>query len=144
MATTFSEVRRFVRKIVGDHDDRKHQFADETIDDHLRLVIMELNESLIVEGADQKFTQDLSNQDKVRVIFRTARSLVSPVPNEFSYKTPILSVRRKGAISQLLQRIDSAIDTAEGGGFAAISDTFWDTFFDGPDMLIDEISEASH
>lgn len=142
MATKFKDLARLIRKIVGDHDDRKHQFSDETIYDHIRITILELDETSIAEGDGLAFTQDLSNVNVVRVIFRAARSLISPVPNEFSYKTPILSVRRKNAVIQILSRVEDAIANAEGGAIAFASDSFLEAFYQGPEKLADEISEA--
>lgn len=143
MVTTFNELRTLIRPLVGDNDPNVQQYSNDVLNSHIRLVILRADDPDIQEiGTSEQFTKTLSNKNKALMVYLVAQSLISNVPGHFSYKTPVLSVVRRGGIPQLLAHLEEQIAAIEGGSFAASDDQFIDAFIRGTERFIDEFSNA--
>lgn len=116
--TTFSEIRGYIRAIVGDYDSECFQYSDSVLNSHIRLTILIENDPLIAEGSSEEFDRELTNEQKAKVSLKSSLNLISPMPDTFSYRNPITSVTRKGGIRQLTARINTLLSELNGGALA--------------------------
>lgn len=145
MATTFESLRAFVRHALLDSDPAVLKYSNSLIDGHIRLQIMELDEDALTESSEGsgEFTETLSNKNKVRMILKTVLSIITPQDDHFSYKTPILSVVRKGGVSQLRSEIERRLTKVEGGMIAISSDTDLQAMINGVERYCNELGTAA-
>ena len=139
MATKFSELRPLIRSILGDTNPSALVYSDHTIDNHIRLIILSGDNSDIQESDPRVdppvFTEDLSSQEKATIVFKAARGVISFIPNEFAYQTPVMKVRRKGVVSQILANIDRNLSDIEGMPISSENEieayvNAWNKFYD--------------
>lgn len=149
MATTFEEIRDYVRPLVGDNDASAFRYSDSVLNQHIRLIIIRTDDADIVEDTEanegeEAFTLTLDNKDKALLAYRVAQSLIVHLPKEFSYRTPVLSVTRKGITQELLSHLEDQIIKLENGGssIAISSDHFIEALINGTQRFIDEFSAA--
>lgn len=143
MATSFSDLHSGVRHILGDTDPIVKVYSNDVIDEHIRLVILFENDATLLEnGSTKEFTTTLSGTQKAIVILKSAQSIVAPTPDEFSYKSPVLSVRRKGAMSRLWSYLDGQIRELEGGSFPVESEGELAAYLNGLSRFSDEQDDA--
>lgn len=144
MSTTFAEIRSYVRTVVGDFNAMVPMYENDAIDSQIRLVILVLNVTDIQEGLTGEFTDDLTSSEKAKVIFRTALGLIAPRESEFSYKSPVLSVTRKGGTARLYQYLMDLLLGIDSGGnrFAISSETDLVAMINGANRFLNEYSDA--
>lgn len=143
MPTTFETIRGYVRSLLGDNDPNIFQFSDDVLNSHIRLVILRIDNSGIQEdGNTENFTATLSNKNIALMIYYVAESVIVNVPDTFSYKTPVLSVVRRGGTRQLLSHFEEQLSVIEGGTFSVSEDQFIDAFIRGTERFINEFSAA--
>ena len=123
MPTTFDEVRAFVRAITGDSDIQNYVYSDDALNQHIRLQIFGLNETLVQEdGLSQVFTQTLVGRSQAILAYRVARGLVSATPDYFQYSNPVMSAARRGGSRQLISHCEMMLSDLEPGGFLALKE----------------------
>lgn len=124
MATTFDSVHIYTRTILGDKDSQNYRYATTTLDTWLRLEIIRRQDAGVQEdGSSRQFTTDLSSVDQAILAYRVARGIISGTPDFFQYRTPVMTVSRKGASKQMLSYIDRQLSDLEGvGGFLALQE----------------------
>lgn len=143
MATTYVDLHDSIRALVGDTDEQNPYFSASTLNQHIKLFILREDDPLIQEGATGQFETDLTNNQKAKVIFSSARTLLAGMPDQFQYKTPILSVNRKAGIAQRISFLDSAIsDIFIDDGYLAAEGEL-DAMINGADRWIDDYDHAS-
>lgn len=136
MATNFSEVRDYIRAAVLDLDTNIQIYSDNALDSQLRFEMLLRNASpygtddpcfYVQEtppvGSTDTFLTDLTAQQKAILALRCAVRIISGKPDDFSYKTPALSVARKGQSRALQFDLEAALASVLGGRFAIASDT---------------------
>ena len=115
MSTPFATLQSYIRTALGDYDPDAYTYSDDALIGQIRLTIMTINDSSISEaGTSQTFTTDLTVAQQARVIYRSARSIVAPMPDHFSYRTPLLSVTRERGAQSLRSYYDGIISQLEG------------------------------
>ena len=143
MPTTFETIRTYVRAVLGDTDTNVIKFSDDNLNTHIRLVILRRDDPDIQEdGTSAVFTKTLTNKNIALMAYLVAESVIMNIPDTFSYKTPVLSVVRRGGIRQLLSHFEEQISEIEGGTFAFSEDQFIDAFIRGTERFVDEFSNA--
>lgn len=116
MTTQFSDLYPLIRVLLGDNDDQNRMYSDQVLASQIRLRILTDDDLSVQEdGSSTIFTESLTAQQKALIILRAAKAIIAPVPNEFSYRSPVHSVSRRGGSIQLLSYLDEQIDTVEGG-----------------------------
>jgi len=141
MSTNFSDLHDFVWAILGDNDSSNRQYSSSVLNTHIRLLVLG-DDDYDEVGETAVFDSSLTDNQKALLSYRTAKSIISNVPDHFSYKTAVLSVVRKGAIKQLLAHIDEMINAIEGGAFAVSIDTFIHDIVNYRDRYLDEYNDA--
>ena len=142
MATEFKTIRDFVRPVLGDTDAQRLLYSDNTLNQHIRLLILKEDDPEIQEGAEGEFATALTAKQKALTVYRTARSVLSGQPDEFSYKGPVMSASRKGGVLQLLAYIDRQISDIEGGETMVLYDTELDALLNGAYRFMQDLSDA--
>jgi hypothetical protein len=124
MATSFDDVHGFVRPILGDVNSQNYRYAQSTLDAWLRLAIITEDKAGIQEnGTSRTFTEDVSNKDQAILAYSVARGIISGTPDFFQYRTPVMTVARKGASQQMISHIDRQLGDLRGvGGFLALQE----------------------
>lgn len=141
--TTFQTIRDYVRVLVGDIEANVTVYSDAVINSHLRLVLISEDDAGVQEsGNNETFVAVLTNAQTALLVYRTARSLIANIADTFSYKTPVISIVRRGGIRQLLAHLDSQISSISGGNFAFSQDTFMEALIDGTTRFMEELTDA--
>lgn len=150
MATSFDDVHSQIRVILGDVDSQNYRYAVTTLDEWLRLIVTaEQNAGIQENGTSRVFTEDLSKVDQAILAYSVARGIISGTPDFFQYRTPVMTVARKGASQQMLSFIDRQLANLQGvGGFLALYedneiaaawnwfDRFWNDFEDADSEIV--------
>lgn len=143
MATEVKEVRDFVRTVLGDSDSQRLLYSDATIDGHIKLLLIKENDHEIqVSPVPGEFTNDLTPTQKALTIYRTALSILSGQPDQFFYKSPVMSVSRKGGVLQLIAFINKQIADLQGGTIALAYDTELDAMINGSWRFLQDLQAA--
>lgn len=148
MATAFDEIAGFVRAVLGDTDSENFVYTQDAIEQHIRLLILTQNGMLesasFLENplSTGNFTGTLTAKAKVLCIFSVAKGLISPVPNFFSYRTPVQSASRSGHTLQLLAWIDENLSKLRGGSFPISSDDELQAIILGPSRFWNQYNAA--
>ena len=144
MATAFSDLYPAIRALVVDTNSSAYVFTDETIDEHIRLIIQTEEELSIEEDigtSPPDFTEDVSLTNQVIVKLKAAISMISGVPNDFTYRSPVMLVRRKGLTNQVIANIQKILASIEGMiHFSSESEI--DLYFTASLRSADEISSV--
>jgi hypothetical protein len=136
MATKFQEIRDLVRAIVADSDSQNFLYANETIDQHIKLIVMTEDDAAIQTDDDAEvpsFTTSLPSTSKALMAYKVAQSIIAPNPDYFAYKSPVLTVTRGGGTTLLLAQIQKQLDRLQGGFLALHEDNELWAFVNGPD-----------
>lgn len=141
MTTLFSELYGGIRALLGDNDSSNYQYTDEVLNQHIELVLYTIDDVEKVAGYP-RFTTTITTKQKGVIVFTAVKGIVSNQPNEFSYKTPILQVRRKGKTAQLLSYIDKQLSEIQGGGIVFKGEGELDALFKGVDRYIEAYDKA--
>lgn len=142
MATELKEIRDFVRTVLGDSDAQRLLYADATIDSHIKLLIIKEDDPEIQVGAVGYFATDLTANQKALTVYKTARSILSPQPDKFSYRSPVMAVSRSGGVMQMLAHIERNIADLEGGVLKLAVDTELDAMVNGGYRFINDMQAA--
>lgn len=144
MPTTFEQIRAYVRTIIGDTNPIVPMYTNEILDGQIRFVILTINSDDIQEGVSGEFTDDLTASEKAKVSLRVALGLVAPRESEFSYKSPVLSVTRKGGTNRLYQYLMDLLLGIDTGGnrFAISSETDLEAMLNGANRFLNEYTDA--
>jgi hypothetical protein len=118
MATTFANIRSLIRAAVLDTDSENPAYTNEALNSQINLQML----SLQVEqpsgpfflASAETFTSDLSALDSLRLALRAALLIVGGTAQEFSHRSPVLTVSRKGGARELGSRIEELLDDIEG------------------------------
>lgn len=152
MGTAISEVLVYIRAAVQDYDADCYLYTDQALQQQVSLTVLQLSFDPIsgtevttyAQDGDGNFIGDLTSQQKLIVGIKTAIRLLSNVPREFSYKSPVFSVTRKHGNSNttLLDALDEMLTAAEGGRFALETDTDFNAIVQGFDRFINDYNRA--
>lgn len=146
MATEFSSLYQQIRSIVGDTDEIVKLYPTGVLDDQIAFASVMLDDSEIVVDETSsplsKFTTDLALKEQAKVAFKTAEGLLAGTPNEFSYTSPVMRVRRKGGTDSLLRYIRETLDDLTGDTCPLNFDTEYEVLLNGAAKHQDMISDA--
>ena len=154
MGTTLTQIRGYIRAAVQDYDANCYLYSDAALNQQIDLTILELSfdpnnsssESIAAsyeQDGDGNFVNNLTIQQKLVLGISTAIRLLSGVPNEFSWRSPAMSVTRKGGVMQLLDRLQDMLSSALGGKFALETDTDFNAIIQGFDRYIKDYDRAT-
>ena len=123
MATTFEEIRVFVRAITGDSDAQNYVYSDDALNQHIRLQVYGADNAGVQEDSlSQSFTETLTGKVQSILAYKVARGLVSATPDYFQYSNPVMSAARRGGSKQLINHCEMMISELEGGFLALKED----------------------
>lgn len=121
MNTTFADLYPTIRVLLGDTDPLLVMYSDSVLNSHIRLQIMLANDLSVQEdGTSTVFTAVLTATQKALLILRSAKAIISPVANKFSYRNVVHSVTREGGTQQLLAYLDEQIGELESDSGALL------------------------
>lgn len=141
--TSFSDLYGFIRALLNDNDSTAYTYSDEVLNSHIRLLINAKDDPNIQEdGSTANFTKDLTAKQKALTTFRVALQIISGTPDEFSYKTPVISVKRKNGILYQRMWLEKSIAEAEGGGIGFSYDSDIDHYVNSATDYFDSLNAA--
>lgn len=146
MATSFSEVRQYIRAALMDTDSSMPLFSDDALTSQIRLTILSLLSNGKTEyqenGSSMNFIRDLSPKQKVIVSITSAIRVLSSLPESFSYASPIMKVSRNNPKAFLLLELEGMLSSVEGGTFVIKSDSDIDAIVNGTIRYSEAIDSA--
>lgn len=118
MATTLAEIRSLIRAAVLDTDSENLMYGNDALNGQIAFQMVALrveqpNGPYVLADASN-FTSVLTPLQSLRLALPIALRLVSGTPNEFSHRSPVLTVSRKGGQRELAESIEALIDEVEG------------------------------
>jgi hypothetical protein len=146
--TSFEEVRDFIRAAVLDMDETNLIYTDNALDSQIRWELNLRQSSpygnndkcnLLAEGDRSYFTSILTPIQKSILSLRCAIRLISSKPEDFSYKTPVMSIARKGQTRELLEDLRRSLADVEGGRFAVASDTDFSALIQSYNRFVNDL-----
>jgi hypothetical protein len=75
------------------------------------------------EGSSEYFSNDLTQKQKLSVSLNSAIRILRGNPDQFEWKSPVMTVKRKGGVHELAEKLQEMLSDAEGGRFAINIDT---------------------
>ena len=143
MATKFSDLYPYVRALLGDHDAQRRMYSEDAINGHIRLRIMVDDLPDLQEDASSKeFTETLTATAKALLIFKVAKALLSPSPDLFSHRDPVMAFTRRGGVVQLMTYLDGQIEDLEGGAMLLRFDTELDAMLNDAERFLNNYTDA--
>lgn len=152
MGTPFRIIRKFIRAALLDNDKDAFLYSDEALDDQIRFSNLTLDENgshsevMGTEDEDHgtgSFTHTLTNQQVLILTIKTAIRILTGVPDNFVYQSPVLSVSRRGGTHSLLLSLRALLDEVEGGGFAIAIDTDFNALTQGFQRYYNGVSQST-
>lgn len=98
MSTNIVDIVALVRPLSGDSDPEVRQFSDSDIRAFILVVSAAMPFTVTIVDKIE-ISEDLTSAQISRISCECAVLMISGTPDEFSYKTPVLSVKRKSASS---------------------------------------------
>jgi hypothetical protein len=130
MGTTYKTIRKFIRAALLDNDKDRFLYTEEVLDAQIELsnLYLDVNGSHAVgtnsDGDPTGFyINDLTNQQVLILTIKTAIRMLSGVPDNFTYQSPVISVSRRGGVQTLINSLQLLLADVEGEGFAIAIDT---------------------
>lgn len=140
--TPFSEIRQFIRTVLGDYDSENLMYSDDVLNGHIRFfLLLEESGGLSEDGTTLTFTSELTNHQKALVALNSALNIISPNPDTFSYRNAILSVTRKG-YHQLRSSLTKLLDKINGGSLSIAYQTDLEAMLRSPENFIRDFEIA--
>jgi len=141
-ATNFAELHPFVRAVLGDTDQQRRMFKDDVLNSHIRLLIFQQGNLDYQEvGNTAKFNVELTPLQKASAVYKVSKAIVSHMPTNFSYRTPVHAVSRGCGMTQLLAYIEEQLSEIDGGSPMAY-DTDLSAILNGAWRFYSSFSEA--
>lgn len=142
MATSFETIRDYIRAALLDTNSEQFIYTDEALNSQIRFSILVFNDDAYQEGALEEFSDDLTQLEKAVFSLRTAIRILSGLPDDFAYKSPVLTVSRKRQKADLLSHLQTLLDDALGGQFAIAIDTDFAAIVQGFDRFWNSYDHA--
>lgn len=114
----FGDVINYIRSLTFDNDSVRHRKSDDILKMYIRIVIPTLTFTVSFDSVNDVFSKELTEEEKLEISCQASLILISGVPDEFSYKNPVQSGRRKWNKNNLLDRIETILKELIGGGYA--------------------------
>lgn len=116
MATSFSLVYPLIRSAVGDTDVSFPSYSDAQLKAIVNLTITILsNDSAYSKGGEESFSGDLTTRQIGIVALTAAKTIISGMPVQFSYKHPALQVSRTLSKAQTMQWLEDCLERLVSG-----------------------------
>lgn len=141
MATQFSDLYPLIRALVDDTDSEAYYYSNPVLDSHISLQAMATGDATLA-FTGTTFDNEITNIQKVIITANVAKALVSMMLSEFSYKTPVMTAKRKRTIPLTLVMLDNLLAEASGGKILAIEEGEIEAIVKFPERLISELCQA--
>jgi hypothetical protein len=146
MATTFSSLYQRVRDLLGDTDPLVRQYPDSVLRSQMELAVVTA-EVIGVDVEDdlnpESFSEVLTAKQRALAVFLTLRSILSYVPNEFAYAGPVMTIRRKGNATSMLNFVQSMLDRLNGDTCPISQETEYEHFMNSAARHADLLANAT-
>jgi hypothetical protein len=146
MSTPFTAIYPLIRALLEDTNPEKLTYSNEVLDQQITFGATFIGVDDVTGLYDQTtpltFDGDLTKKQKLLLALEIATRIVSGKSQEFSHRSPILSVTRKGSRSDLLLKFDEMTRLLNGDDFVLETDTDLDTLLNQHDRLFYGINRA--
>lgn len=119
--TDFQKVVLFTRALVHDTDPEAYIYTDTTIKMNVRISMPSLSFSCQFDSMNDIFNKVLSESEALEIACRASLVILSGVPEDFSYRTPIMQGRRKQAVIKMIEIVEGILQKLSGGAFSIAS-----------------------
>jgi len=140
MSVAFGKLRDYIRAAIQDTDTVIKVYKDQAIDSQISFSLLEFgytqNPAHVVEN-------DLSLQQQLIFVLKTAIRILAGRPDDFAYRSPVLSVSRRKSVSTLITKLEESLQQAEGGGLVFSSETDITALLNSVYRYVNELSTAS-
>lgn len=118
-------------------------YSDDLIKGHIDWMVVELDDpNIALDDQNDSFTTELSSKNKALITLKIVMNIINPQNSEFSYSSPILSVRRKTNLIGFKLDLENKIDDITRGKFAVATDSDLDAVVNGYRRAYNAIQSA--
>ncbi len=118
MATDWANLVPMVRGLLGDYDVEAPRTPTDAVYQHFNLIGIAYPKLLLTSNLpDHQYEEDLTNVQIAEVVLRAAVQILLPLPDDFTYKTPVSYVSRRDLKSSLLAYLRMTLDRVTGNFF---------------------------
>ena len=146
MSTPFTAIYPLIRALLEDTNTERRTYSNEVLDQQIIFAATFIGVDDLTGLYDQTvaltFDGDLTKKQKLLLALEIATRIVGGRNTEFSHRSPILSVVRKGGRSDLLMKFDEMTRLLNGDDFVLETDTDLDTLFNQHSRLFFGINRA--
>lgn len=118
-------------------------YSDDALDSQIDLTALLLNDDAYA-STGKEFTATLTSQQQAIVSLECAIRILSGMPDDFSWKSPVLTVLRRNMKRDLLDKLTELLDFVRNGNsmFAIAVDTDFDAIVQSIDRHIHSLDNA--
>jgi hypothetical protein len=139
----YEEIINHIRSLTFDSDPLKSRIPDTILKNYIRLVIPVISFSVTFDSVNEIFDKELNETQKLEIALRASLYIMSGMPEDFSYRNPVMSARRKFNVRNITSRIQKMLDAILGGRLIASSTNEIDKLINSSELLTTAIEEAS-
>ncbi len=119
----FHDIIAYIRAFTFDSDSevdlRKH--SDSSIKRYIMCVMPLLNFSTSFSSETETFSTDLTETQKVLIALESSIIILGGVPEDYSYRNPVMSGRMKFGLAKHIQKLEDMLRYIKSGGVVAAS-----------------------
>ena len=137
--TAYSSLYPSMRILLQDLDSTAYTYPDTTLGASIDFALKFMSS---YTGNGTAITPDISGNDELQLILRSVLTLLRPTEG-FSYKTPVLSVNRRGTgVDRLVEWLENEINNLVAGGHMPLaSDGSGENYLDSASRLQDVLDK---
>jgi hypothetical protein len=117
-STDYLQIVSFIRTLTFDNDSDAYRNSSSTIKFHVQMAMPIVSFSVGFDSVNSVFTKSLSEAEKLEIACQCALNIFIGFPEDFSYKTPVMSARRKFNVRGMIARLEEMLKNILGGNLA--------------------------
>jgi len=118
MDETYSQIVSFVRALTFDNDSDAYRYSSSVIKQHIQIAVVTASFTVSFDAVNRVFNRQLSESEKLELACICSLNILIGLPEDFSYKTPVMSVRRKFNVNGMVARIEDMLKRISGGSMS--------------------------
>lgn len=138
----YESVINYIRSLIYDNDPIRKIRTDAMLKAYISLVIPVLSFDISFDSVNEIFSSALSESNKLEIACRVSIIILSGMPEDFSYRNPVMSARRKFNVISMITRLEELLGSITGGKFASADSNEIYKILNSAELLTDAVDEA--
>jgi hypothetical protein len=119
----FRDIVSYIRAFTFDNDSEidLRRNSDSSIKRYIMCVMPIIGINTSFSSETETFSTNLTESDKVRIALESSIIILGGVPEDYSYKNPVMSGRMKFGLAKHIQKLEDMLSRIKSGGIVAAS-----------------------